>query len=269
MPRAIPDDNLAFPVLLEIQQGGSGSGFFFYTPHSEFLVTAKHVLFNPTTGALMGAECSLLSYPRVPSEVIKNKFRLDLAKLSGEGNIKSHSSADVAVIKIGNMVGQVMTYLTGVSVTSAAPSGILSTAEVSIKRFAEVLVANDVFIFGYPTSLGLKALPQLDYSKPLLRKGIVAGKNEDLRTLVLDCPVYWGNSGGPVLEVDHVNLITTSFRVVGVISQFVPLIETWRNLTHGYENLDLSNSGDSIATPMDPVLELIATFAANADGAAV
>jgi trypsin-like peptidase len=208
------------------------------------LVTAKHVVFNPTTKALVGTECSLLSYPRDPSEAGTNEFRLDLAKLNSDGNIKSHSGADVAIVKIANVNRQgAAALLAGVSAISSAPSGILGVAEANIKRFAEVLIANEVFIFGYPTSLGLKAIAQLDYAKPLLRRGIVAGKNDGLQTLVLDCPVYWGNSGGPVLEVETVDLTTKRFSVVGVVSQFVPLVETWRNQTHGYENLDVSNSG--------------------------
>jgi hypothetical protein len=264
MPRAIPDDNLAYPVLLAIQQGGFGSGFFLNTSHSLFLVTAKHVVFNPTTKALVGTECSLLSYPRDPSEAGTNEFRLDLAKLNSDGNIKSHSGADIAIVKIANVNRQgAAALLAGVSAISSAPSGILGVAEANIKRFAEVLIANEVFIFGYPTSLGLKAIAQLDYAKPLLRRGIVAGKNDGLQTLVLDCPVYWGNSGGPVLEVETVDLTTKRFSVVGVVSQFVPLVETWRNQTHGYENLDVSNSGYSVATPMDPVMELVSMFAVN------
>ena len=261
MLRAIPDDNLAYPVLVTIPQGGTGSGFFLNTSHSEFLVTAKHVLFSPSTGALIGTDCSLISYPRDPTETTRNELHLDLAKLCADGNVKAHADADVAVVKIGNVSGQgVATLLAGVTVNSMAPSGILGVAEASTKSFAEVLVANEVFIFGYPTSLGLKAIPQLDYAKPLLRKGIVAGKNDDLKTIVLDCPVYWGNSGGPVLEVQRVNLTTTRFSVVGVVSQFVPLVETWLNQTQGFENIDLSNSGYSVATPMDPVIELIGTF---------
>lgn len=122
------------------------------------------------------------------------------------------------------------------------------------------MVANEVFIFGYPVSLGLKNIPQIDFTKPLLRKGIVAGKNDTLRTLVLDCPVYWGNSGGPVLEVETVGVATKRFTIVGVVSAFVPLVETWRNETQGYQNIDVSNSGYSVASPLDPVMALAARF---------
>jgi hypothetical protein len=45
--RAIPDDNLAYPVLITLGNGSSGSGFFLNTSDAVYLVTAKHVLFNP------------------------------------------------------------------------------------------------------------------------------------------------------------------------------------------------------------------------------
>lgn len=260
MARAIPDDNLAYPVLVTVTQAGTGSGFFLNTTHSEFFVTAKHVLFDPKTGTLAGPACSLVSYARDPKEVTKNEFQLNLQQLSAGGYVVSHSTADVAIVKIGTVNEGKLTPLAGTTVVTVAPSGILGVAEENLRPFADVLVANEVFIFGYPISIGLKHLPQIDYAKPLLRKGIIAGKNDALRTLILDCPVYWGNSGGPVLEVESEGF-NKRFKIVGVVSQFIPLVETWRNETQGYQNIDVSNSGYSVASPMDPVVELVSAFA--------
>ncbi len=107
-------------------------------------------------------------------------------------------------------------------------------------------------VFGYPSSIGLKNAPQIDYNRPLLRKGILAGTNPATRTLILDCPVYFGNSGGPVLEVDRQGL-TATFRIIGVVIQFIPFNETAGSQTA----MILSNSGYSVAVPMDFVLELL------------
>src|SRR5436190_19064223 len=78
---------------------------------------------------------------------------------------------------------------------------MLTVGMETVKHFDEVLTGNDVFVFGYPTSLGLKSdptrPPQFDPSLPPLRKGIVAGKNPRLHTLILDSPIYFGNSGVP------------------------------------------------------------------------
>ena len=47
-------------------------------------------------------------------------------------------------------------------------------------------------------------------------------------------------------------------RATGVVCRFVPSAEVWVNASNGFANRNLSNSGYSIVTPMDPVLELIA-----------
>ena len=116
-----------------------------------------------------------------------------------------------------------------------------------------------MYVFGYPTSLGIKEIPQIDPLRPLLRFGIIAGTNPARKSIILDCPSYPGNSGGPVLEVEEVDLVNRRFRVIGVVSQFVPFAETWVNKTHHYQNLTISNSGYTVAVSMDPVLDLIST----------
>jgi hypothetical protein len=68
---------------------------------------------------------------------------------------------------------------------------------------------------------------------------------------------FHGNSGGPVLEVIR-HGFQNQFQVVGVVSQYVPVAETWINTTQSYFNLQLYNSGYSIAEPMDFVIELTA-----------
>ena len=112
-------------------------------------------------------------------------------------------------------------------------------------------------MFGYPTSLSLVPNPKIDFQRPLLRKGIVAGENPAQHSLILDCPAYQGDSGGPILEVDPESPFETHFKIIGVMSSFVPFADTWINQHFGYTNTTLQNSGYSIATPMDFVLELI------------
>jgi hypothetical protein len=38
-----------------------------------------------------------------------------------------------------------------------------------MKKFDEILLGNDVYVFGYPSSIGLRKQPQIDYQKPLIR----------------------------------------------------------------------------------------------------
>ncbi len=117
-------------------------------------------------------------------------------------------------------------------------------------------MGDDIYVFGYPSSIGLQQAPQIDYNSPLIRRGIIAGLHDATSTIVLDCMTFHGNSGGPVLEVTRQGLVT-NFRIIGVISQYVPVLETWVNVSQSYPNSQLYNSGYSIAEPIDPVLELV------------
>jgi hypothetical protein len=85
----------------------------------------------------------------------------------------------------------------------------------------------------------------------------VAGTNPARKTIILDCPSYPGNSGGPVLEVEKIDPINLRFHVIGVVIQFVPFAETMVNLKSDSKSLAISNSGYTVAVSMDPVLELI------------
>jgi hypothetical protein len=136
---------------------------------------------------------------------------------------------------------------------------VLGVGVNTVKYFREILVANQIFLFGYPTSIGIKKNPEIDYLRPLLRTGIIAGINDQKKTIILDCPVNYGNSGGPVLEVEE-DGFARKFRVIGVVSKFVPAVEVWENKTHRYHYGTITNSGYSIVIPMDFVMELIRQF---------
>ena len=126
----------------------------------------------------------------------------------------------------------------------------------AVKKYDDVLVANELFLFGYPTSLGIQGSPQLDSQRPLLRRGIVAGLNPSGKSIIIDCPSYPGNSGGPVVEADR-TAFNATFKVIGVVSQFVPFEEKSISYPITYQNVNISNSGYTIVTPMDFVLELV------------
>jgi len=241
----------------------SKAGFFFNTSSASFLVTARHVLFKEKTDQLIDVNAEIVSYAKDPADQTKNIFALDLAALKKYGLIKRSADHDVAVLRVGATTKEdnrsLVKVSEGVSAIQNAKTGILGVGESTAKRFSEVLTGNQVFIFGYPMSLGLRTIPQIDYAKPLLRSGIVAGTNEKLKTIILDCAAYGGNSGGPVLEVEVVES-GTKYRVIGVVSQFVPAVETWTNFPHGYVNTNVYNSGYTVATPMDFVLDLVAQF---------
>jgi hypothetical protein len=131
------------------------------------------------------------------------------------------------------------------------PLGTVGVSREGAKTLDQVIVGNDVMMFGYPTSLGLQQIPEIDPFRPLLRKGIVAGKNLQRRSLVLDCPAYFGNSGGPVFEIDR-GPLQTSFHLIGIVKKYVPF-----TATDARTFMMQTNSGYSVATPLDAVLQLI------------
>ena len=253
--RALPDDNLAYPVLITFKNGlSSGSGFYVATDAAMYFVTAKHVLFNPATDKLFDMKCDLVSYSKDLSDPAPNVALVDFAALGSE-NIRAHSSEDVAVVKVYSLSTapdgrKRFTTLPGVTLTEATKLGIVSVGLEGIMTFDQVLIGNEVIVMGYPTSIGLKEMQQIDSHRPLLRKGLVAGKNAQRHSIVLDCPSYPGNSGSPVIEVDAEGL-TRHFNSIGVVSQYVPYADGGKTF------VIMANSGYSIATPMDSVLELI------------
>ena len=262
--RAIPDDNLAYPVLVRLDNGSAGSGFFLNNNKNIFFVTAAHVLFDEKSGGIIAKRATLLSYSKNPKETEKNIIELDLSNLLAANKIRKHSTEDIAIVFIADVVTDnykpssfKIKFVSGVTSLERAPSGILCVDINGTKQFKDVLTANTIYLFGYPTSIGIKEIPQIDSLRPLLRFGIIAGTNPSNKTIILDCPSYPGNSGGPVLEVEELNFSNRRFNIIGVVSQFIPFAETWLNVTHKYQNLTISNSGYAVAVSMDPVLELI------------
>jgi hypothetical protein len=171
-----------------------------------------------------------------------------LTKLLETGHISYHPSHDVAYIRIGipkKVAGRDRIDLLG-GVTKKQGSGITGVAKENSKLLKDVYVGNQVFVFGYPTSI-TRIDPWLDVSLPLLRKGIVAGINNDLKAVILDCPVFHGNSGGLVIEVEKKSFTEIKYRAIGLVTNLVPYQRNW-----------IQNSGYSVVVPMDFVDDLIA-----------
>ncbi|MFI5330621.1 MAG: hypothetical protein ACHQ2F_06230 [Desulfobaccales bacterium] len=325
--RDIPDDNLAYPVLVTADDGTMASGFYVNHLKRLYFVTAKHVLFREPVDSyekltnvpiglkfpeslsnriyydgnrgllifrgvmsnkdkeellkissdplfekairelflkaqwiMKSKNVGLLSYPKDINGVGKNILKLDVEKLHDKGMIKMHNSQDVVSIFIGKTEkeGDAIIFFDGISLISHTKSGIIGVdTSKTIKLFSEVLVGNEVFIFGYPTSLGIKEIKQIQHDKPLLRKGSVAGKNSEYKNVIIDCPTYPGNSGGPVIEKEQIEIGKWNYRLIGLISEFVPFEEMWISKRFGLENKQWQNSGYSIVVPVDAIMELL------------
>lgn len=312
----LPDDNLAYPVLLISKCVCIGSGFFYNKDETIYLVTARHVLFKETSvsvpkkfrlpkplrhkcfwekdkkkefllkfyGVMSESERDELikaapksahfSYIKAINQLYKesqnlklrsneitlfsnvhksfggigvNEIEVQLTRLFKSGHVKYHPTHDVAFIRIGilkEVAGQyIMEGLKGT--TKKQGGGTIGVSEENVKLLNDVIVGNQVFVFGYPTSITEKN-PWLNIKLPLLRKGIIAGKNEVLKAIILDCPVFYGNSGGLVIEVEKTPFASPKYMAIGLITNFIPFQIGW-----------YQNSGYSVVVPMDFVEELI------------
>jgi len=256
--RAIPDDHLRSAILVSLDDGTPASGFYFKDIKDViYFVTARHVLFTKSnTEIILKAEkASLLSYTYEVEENEPIEIELDLNVLYKEGNLKPHRLYDVAVVKI---IDKDMP-IKGVNIKKRK-GRLVTVNSKSIKPFKDILIGNDVFIFGYPSSLGIRGAELIDYKKPLLRKGVVAGLNSRAKTIIIDCPVYFGNSGGPVIEIERVDVMTIKYQVIGLVAQLVPFMEEWVSKQYPIANAQIENSGYSIVVPIDYILELIETM---------
>lgn len=197
---------------------------------------------------LKSKKAKLISYASDPNEKASREIIVDFEVLNKKNFILYNKSRDIAVVELGKTIEkengkyQINYYKKAVKTISVVGTGF-SLNEKLLKKFEDVLVGNEVYIFGYPTSLSIN--PEIDINKPLLRRGIIAGKNEIFKTIILDCPVFFGNSGGLVVEVEKVST-AINFRAIGIISKFVPYLIGWKE-----------NSGYSIAEPMDGLIELL------------
>ncbi len=278
---AIPPDNLAYPVLIEIDSKKEGTGFFINTSKSMYFVTAKHVITNPKTGDFY-PNVKLFCQPRLSTENKLSEFTVNLTGLKQKGFLLQPEQVDAIAFRFGtrdafNGKQSSLTLEPEVSAIVTNTSGIVGVTKENCKRFDSVLVGNDAIIFDYPVTLGILNTAQIDFSKPLLRKGIIAGLNALQRTIIIDCPAYGGNSGGPVIQIEEKEITQREFKVIGVVVQFVPAaiqtvsvnqITPKTSKTRGRNqesaqnaiNVQVVNSGYSVAVSIDSILSKIEQF---------
>lgn len=103
----LPQDNLNYPIRILIGKS-SGSGFLIKHEQDIYVVTAKHVIYQPNFVKgfdLIAGEVRLVCYPRTEAGVanIPRIYKLDLSRMSDSGDLKAHISKDLVVIKFGTV----------------------------------------------------------------------------------------------------------------------------------------------------------------------
>lgn len=224
-----------------------------------YLVSAAHVLFKNGLTTFDPALGETVYVTALGEGNTSSKLELHCQFLMEDGNLAKHSKADVAVARLTKMVRKEtpesrfkLFALRGVrEAESTGTGGFVGLDKKNAKLLSQVSLAADVLLFGYPTSL---AGDNFDRSTPLLRTGIVAGVTKTGH-IIIDCPSYFGNSGGLVVEVGDEGI-----SAIGVVSKMVPLKEQIRSSLWKEVGVRYENSGYTIIEPMDRVLELIAGF---------
>jgi len=251
--RIIPEELLACPIWVTFENGSSGTGVLFDIGEVMFLVTAKHVLYED--GKLRGDSCRLICQTRVSEDDNMKIFRTEF----NDKNVFFDQKKDIAFIEIGRHVDGKLHCTKG---TKVEKENKLNTTGMYLSHcnlIEDAYVGNDVYVFGYPTSIGLKRLPQFEYTKPLVRKGIISGIYKTKETLIIDSAVYYGNSGGPVIMADPVEGGDVHYKIIGIVSEFIPYEEKWINPVSHLTNLQHYNSGYAVVIPVNSILNLLSS----------
>lgn len=264
----LPDYILRTPVFVELDNGGSGSGFYVQDSLHTYFVTARHVIIEKILITkktkkdsifLTSRKIYCFSYPKDPNIGERRKLSIDLVEALNKGFLKYEKNNDISIIQISNnsKANDSLSLIQYYPFIEKDKSSHIEAIPVeAFIKYDEVNAGDDVYVFGYPTSIGIQESPQFDYQRPLLRKGVIAGKYERQKTIIIDCPSYYGNSGGPVI-VKYLSGDGIFYRLIGIISEFIPYKEDWINSKNGLINTNVANSGYSVVTPIGSILQLM------------
>ena len=244
-------------VLIEVKNFGSGTGIYLQDSNFLYFVTALHVIYDKKKNQLPCDSVFLITYRKDPSVDKPDTLFMSLCDAGKNGYLQIDLKNDVAIIKLAtysrvDSLWSAVKYLPHASRISAHTKVNSFTYTMSTKRISDVKTGNDVFLFGYPKSLSLQF--SFDFNRPLLRRGFVAGKDLRFNRIIIDCPSFQGNSGGPVYTIF---LNDDKLYLIGLISEFIPFEENWYNDKFNIVNKQVSNSGYSVVVPIQAAIDLI------------
>ncbi len=251
-----------------------GSGLFLNDSNFVYFVTARHNLFSLETNRngnnidtvfnLISHKAQLVYYSLDVIKETPTILNINLDSMNNIGCIEFDRYHDIAIVIVGLLTknkkvdSSSSIELVGFTDTNKSSSiNIVSITDVN--KYSDVNIGNNIILFGFPGSIGLIEKPQFDYSRPLLRKGIIAGKYEKHKSIIIDSPTFFGNSGGPVFEIIE-TWNSKEFKLIGIVTEYIPYIENWENKSNGAINVQTMNSGYSIVTSIDFANNLMKRF---------
>ena len=239
---ALTNKNVSYTAFLSLDAGNStGSGFHLTFEEKEYLITAKHVLFDEKDK--LRCKSLLITFQNHTSEQEDAKTividELDKIKIfkSFKSDIIAISLNDPELFRI-----------------EENGKDIVSVNGDDIGELKTIEIANNILLVGFPTSLIMQNAVFFDINRPLLRKGIVAGINSKENTFIIDCPVFYGNSGGPIIEYRENN----EMKLIGIVSKYIPFVTEWKNNRESaFVRQEFSNSGYAICVPICEITQLL------------
>ncbi len=234
----------------------SGSGFLVKDSLQRIsLITAKHVIFdaNKNFSVLNSNEAVIQFYAKNFKSDSANYIIIDLTKLQCDNFICFDPIHDICIILIAKLDKGAIQYNNGIfRYGHNVKYDQYPFNEKTILKKDELFIGEDVFVVGFPRAIGLKQIPQFDYSKPLLKRGAIASISDNLGNIIIDCPVYGGNSGGPVF-LERKSFDKYSLRFIGIVSQFIPFI----NPTASNKDMTIQISSYAVIIPIEYAFNLI------------
>lgn len=236
---ALSNSDVSYATFLSLSPSNStGSGFMLSIEKKEFLITAKHVLFdgnNLRSESLLITMQSHLGDPEDAKTLVIDQLSTAKVFLT--------TSSDIVAIEIDENFR-----------VEAQGKNINSISINDLDIIENIAIANNILLVGFPTSLILRETKFFDINRPLLRKGIVAGINIKENTFIIDCPVFYGNSGGPVIEYKG----DGNMKLIGIVSKYIPFVIEWKNNREAaFSRQEFSNSGYAICIPLNEIIRLI------------
>jgi len=224
-----------------------------------FLVTAKHCLYKSldNDSIFISNTAEITFYSKNFKDDKQNYILLDLSQLRKNNLLRSDKHLDICVVNIAKVdSGGGIKYNDGVHrMGQSVKYDQYYLSDESIVRKKDIFLGENIFLVGFPGSLGLKQIPQFDYEMPLLKRGAIASTSNKYNTIIIDCPVYHGNSGGPVF-LERINFESYKIRLIGIVVEFIPLIMP----TVSQNDLITETSSYAVVVPIEYALNLMNSF---------
>jgi len=251
----IPTENLAYPIKVSVGFEYISTGFLINLEKESYFISAKHNFYED--GKILGERCDLLCQPQSNDLDDIIFVEMDLEWLDENDKILISDCSDVIAIKFSTYTGNNGIDLSkGIKLKERGESNLIGIPEIAIKPINQVRVSSEIFIQGYPESIGLIEVPQVDFDRPLVRKGIVAGINEEENSIIIDCQIFKGNSGSPVIMRSwRGEQIENS--LIGLVSKYIPIKQQLKDKKFDDINYVLGNSGYAVVVPSDEIMKLI------------